>query len=250
MNTSKHILIDGWNAIHSHPKLSRMLAENRAEEAQSCLWDMLAPIHDYDGKRVTIVYDGKGVEVSIVRRSRILTFSEVYTPSSMTADELIEQLCATSKHPQDLLVVTRDNLLRLTSSSFGAISITPEKFFEWGNESKKAVRKKTELNNAQGALEWKKSTPFAKLDELLIDIKSATASSPLVSKHLKRKLKRETKKENKEIVASNSLQKVAVADKSGKKNLEQNRIRPRIGGKAASQKSLNELKVIWEKRGK
>ena len=128
MECFRHILVDGWNAIHAHPRLARELAENRAEEAQAELSAMLAALHDYDGARITIVYDGAGADISVVRRGAATTFSEVYTPSVMTADEFIEQFCAESKRPQDLLVITRDNLLRLTASSFGAMSLTPESF--------------------------------------------------------------------------------------------------------------------------
>ncbi len=250
MKNQKHILVDGWNVIHSHPRLARALAEGKAELAQSELSKMLEPIHDYDGARVSIVYDGKGAEISIVRRSDTLTFSEVYTPSVMTADELIEQLCATSKNPQTLLIVTRDNLLRLTASSFGALSISPDKFFEWGNESKNAINKTAQTNNEQGAREWKKSTPFAKLDELALDIKSATSAIPLLPKRLRKKLKRGASKTTRE----ESLAKVDYTQKVSKPKAkllkkEENEYRkPIIGGKPASAKALSELKNLWSKK--
>ena len=237
----KHILVDGWNAIHAHPKLSRMLAENQAEGAQSALYDMLSAIHDYDGVRVTIVYDGTGTDVSIVRRSKILTFSEVYTPSSMTADELIEQLCATSRRPQELLVITRDNLLSLTASSFRVSAISPEKFFEWSGESRKSMLQTAKSNTDKGAREWKKSNPFAKLDELAIDIKSATRKTPLVSKHLKKKMKKSG-----EIVSNTSESSEKKKSILPKKSDEKPVRRPIIGGRPASKKSLEELKSILE----
>ena len=240
MNGFKHILVDGWNAIHSHPKLARLLAENKPELAQAELSDMLAPIHDYDGVRLTIVYDGNGADISIVRKSKILTFSEVYTPSSMTADELIEQLCATSKTPQSLLVITRDNLLRLTASSFGVSAISPEKFFEWGGESRKSMLQTAKTNNEKGSREWKKSNPFAKLDELTIDIASATRKTPLISKHLKKKLK----KAGEITVEANGQNK---PNQPQKKKVSQPTHRVIIGGKPASKQSLDELKLILEK---
>ncbi len=248
MKNQRHILVDGWNVIHSHPKLARALAEDKAEVAQSELSKMLEPIHDYDGARVSIVYDGKGAEISIVRRNDILTFSEVYTPSVMTADELIEQLCATSKRPQDLLVITRDNLLRLTASSFGALSISPEKFFEWGNESKKAITKTAESNNAKGAREWKKSTPFAKLDELALDIKSATSSIPLLPKRLRKKLKRSASKTTEEETTPPAEKPKAQPQKSAVTPKEKSYRKPIIGGKPASKKALSELKNLWSKK--
>ena len=241
MTGFKHILVDGWNAIHSHPKLARMLAENQPEGAQSALYDMLSAIHDYDGKRITIVYDGNGVDISIVRRSKILTFSEVYTPSSMTADELIEQLCATSKHPQELLVITRDNLLGLTASSFGVSAISPEKFFEWGTQSRKSMLQTAKTNNEKGAREWKKANPFAMLDELAVDIKSATRKTPLLSKHLKKKMKKAG------VIVSNTDYVSEKKQASQKKKVEEKPLRRIvIGGKPASKQSLQELKSILQ----
>ena len=105
----KHIVVDGWNVIHSHPKLKKLLTSGNQDAARAELSSLLAPIHDFGGSRITIVYDGTGEDISIVRRSQILTFSEVFTPSNMTADELIEQLCSTSKNPDRILVVSRDN---------------------------------------------------------------------------------------------------------------------------------------------
>jgi predicted RNA-binding protein with PIN domain len=239
MNGFKHILVDGWNAIHSHPKLARLLVENKAELAQTELSEMLASVHDYDGVRITIVYDGNGADISIVRKSKILTFSEVYTPSSMTADELIEQLCATSKAPQSLLVITRDNLLRLTASSFGVSAISPEKFFEWSNESHKSILQTAQSNNEKGSREWKKSNPFAVLDELAIDIKSATRKSPLVSKHLKKQMKKSG-----EIVTEPKETKQSLPTNKKEKMLSRRVV---IGGRPASKKSLDELKSILEK---
>ena len=84
----KHIVVDGWNVIHSHPKLKKLLTSGNQDAARAELSSLLAPIHDFGGSRITIVYDGTGEDISIVRRSQILTFSEVFTPSNMTADEL------------------------------------------------------------------------------------------------------------------------------------------------------------------
>ena len=74
----KHIVVDGWNVIHSHPKLKKLLTSGNQDAARAELSSLLAPIHDFGGSRITIVYDGTGEDISIVRRSQILTFSEVF----------------------------------------------------------------------------------------------------------------------------------------------------------------------------
>ena len=185
----KHIVVDGWNVIHSHRKLKKLLTGGCQDAARAELSNMLAPFHDFGGARVTIVYDGTGNDISIVRKNEILTFSEVFTPSNMTADELIEQLCATSKNPDRILVVSRDNLLRLTASSFGALSVTPEQIFEWSSSASNNLHDTTETNNKKAEKEWKDSGPLSKLDDLALDINKVRKSA-LVSRHLKKALKR------------------------------------------------------------
>lgn len=279
MECFKHILVDGWNAIHAHPRLARELAENRAEEAQAELSAMLAALHDYDGARITIVYDGAGADISVVRRGAATTFSEVYTPSVMTADEFIEQFCAESKRPQDLLVITRDNLLRLTASSFGAMSLTPESFFERAEISDRAVVRAAKSNNAAASLEWRKTNPFSKLDELAVDIESAFGKSPLISKRLKKKRARASAKNASECRgnaehgedaarADSAVPRKTPSDASAAPNPKRadcgkncgGRLhvkpfaapaprRPVIGGKPASAKSLADLKKLLEGGG-
>ena len=117
MASDRHIIIDGWNAVRSNRSTERTFLEHGLDAAREVFWKLVEPLHDYAGSRVTIVYDGKGEEISIQRRNGINTLSEVFTPSYMTADELIEQLCATSSNPSSITVVTRDNLLRLTSTT-------------------------------------------------------------------------------------------------------------------------------------
>lgn len=273
MECFKHILVDGWNAIHAHPRLARELAENRAEEAQAELSAMLAALHDYDGARITIVYDGVGADISVVRRGTATTFSEVYTPSVMTADEFIEQFCAESKRPQDLLVITRDNLLRLTASSFGAMSLTPESFFDRAEMSDRAVARAAKSNNASSALEWRRTNPFSKLDELAVDIESAFGKSPLISKRLKKKRARASAKNTSECgkdcapqadslprgksanasSAAPNSKRDASADVGSRLHVKPFAApaprRPVIGGKPASAKSLSDLKKLLEGGG-
>lgn len=139
MASDRHIIIDGWNAVRSNRSTERTFLEHGLDAAREVFWKLVEPLHDYAGSRVTIVYDGKGEEISIQRRNGINTLSEVFTPSYMTADELIEQLCATSSNPSSITVVTRDNLLRLTSTTFGATALSPDKLFDSAGGCAKAM---------------------------------------------------------------------------------------------------------------
>ncbi len=166
----KHLLVDGWNIVHSDSELKRAFERSSQEAVRAMLLERLAPIHDFGGARLTIVYDGRGEEISIVRPYRSLTLSEVFTPSSMTADELIEGLCATSKNPDSLAVATRDGLIRLTASSFGVFTISPEELFELACKSGRELKLAVEKNSLASRRRWRESSPFDVLDMLALDL--------------------------------------------------------------------------------
>jgi len=245
MEGFEHIIVDGWNAIHAHARLAKLLAQQSAEAAQAELMRILSPVHDFDGARLTFVYDGRGDEISIVRKGKILTLSEVYTPSFMTADELIEQLCATSKKPSEILVVTRDNLLRLTATSFGAFAAVPEKFFDRAEVSAANVKNFTSAKVRENAAEWKKSNPFAKLDALALDIESAVRT-PLMSKKFKKKLKKIGRAEGGDSADNGKPR--ASKPSSAAANPQLSAKSFKIGAKPATVKSLEELKLAFERK--
>ncbi len=157
----KHLLVDGWNAIHANPKLKKILNEHSQEAATKALSDIVATIHDCENCRATIVYDGRGDSIEIVRRSKMETFSEVYTPSEMTADDFIEQYCA--KHTEGCTVATADNLLDLTAGFFGAHIISPIALFEWAKQCGQQIRNKSHQNKKENSVSWKDTNPFRNL---------------------------------------------------------------------------------------
>lgn len=156
-----HLLVDGWNVIHSNQRMMKLFKEVSQDIAVEALYNALSPIHDADNIRVTLVFDGKGDTIEIVRKTRLTTYSEVYTPSSMSADDFIEQYC--SIHGQDCTVATRDNLLALTVSSYGAQTVSPDYLFEWAASCAKRITRKSAEISEKSKLKWKESNPFRKL---------------------------------------------------------------------------------------
>ncbi len=160
----KHLIVDGWNVIRSDPEMGRAFAELGQDAAKKMLAARLGPIHDAFGYRLTIVYDGRGDDISVEKVGRSATFSEVYTPSSMTADELIEQLCATSKNPKSLTVASRDNLIRLTAMGFSVESLTSSQLLEWAASASKYVARRYSDARAEAERGWREaSSPFSAL---------------------------------------------------------------------------------------
>ena len=173
----KHLLVDGWNVIHADGDLRRVFDGGKGmRAAQDLLAKKLSFIHDSGGIRITIIYDGKGESISVESIGRQATFAEVYTPSSMTADELIEHFCAHSKHPQDLLVASADNMIRLTSGGFEVGSISPETLFGWARGSAAFVDHFCEANSDMNARKWLRQKmsdgPFSGLDELAEELRA------------------------------------------------------------------------------
>ena len=189
MSKETHILVDGWNVLHSDPSLARLLSAQPYEAAHEALRNRLAPIHDYMGARLTIVYDGRGDTISIVRPTNVPTFSEVFTPSVMTADEFIEQLCSISGKSVKIYVATRDNLLKLTSTTFGAQRISPEDLFGMASQAASALARAQSANNAVSSRTWQSSNAFENLDVLGLELVAMQRRYPLVSKHLKKRAK-------------------------------------------------------------
>ncbi len=164
----KHLLVDGWNIIRAHKDMARAFEELGQDAAKRMLSDMLSPIHDILGYRVTIVYDGRGDDINVEKIGLSKTFSEVYTPSCMTADELIEQMCATSKNPRSITVASRDNLIRLTAMGFKVESITSFQLFGWAESASRLLARKFEDVKSESGKKWRESTAaFGNIEELL-----------------------------------------------------------------------------------
>lgn len=163
----KHLLVDGWNVIHWDPHMKSVLTRMGQEGAKRLLSERLAPIHDSLGMRLTIVYDGRGDDINVEKIGRSMTFSEVYTPSSMSADELIEQFCANSKDPDSIIVATRDNMIRLSARGFHVEAISCSQLLDWADGAGRELSRKGRELKLQTDIQWQRSSELAKLDEIV-----------------------------------------------------------------------------------
>ncbi len=150
-----HLLVDGYNIIHQRQDLRRVLADYGAEAALEQLAQRLRPIHDSENWRVTIVLDGRGNTPQIERPAKELTFSYVYTPTGVTADQLIEQLVMSAKEPLKLMVASRDNLLCETAAVGGAQTIRPDALLDWAQSALKRLRREVEQSNRRAQNRWR-----------------------------------------------------------------------------------------------
>jgi uncharacterized protein len=152
---NRHLLVDGANILHAWPELAALLRRDRAS-ARALLVQTLAAIHDAEQVRVTIVFDGRGEQLVVERPSQQLTFSVIYTSSSLTADDVIEQMVANAVDPANCMVATEDRAERETILAAGATALRAEDLAVW---VKRAVARQADSLNAlkaANAKAWKK----------------------------------------------------------------------------------------------
>ncbi len=151
----RHLLIDGYNVIHAIPDLKACLGEG-VEAARARLVSWVSGLHDIEGIRVTVVFDGRGDDVEIERPSGDLTLSVLYSPRGISADGVIEQLVGTAVTPGNIQVVTRDNLVRETIRALGAEPLTPGDLRDWVERCERKVAR--ELRQRRTGIEraWRR----------------------------------------------------------------------------------------------
>ena len=91
MAAVRHLVIDGPNVIQAWPEL-RALARRDREAARARLVKVGLKLHDDEGWRVTLVFDGRGAEVQLEYPARVETFLVIRTPDRRTGDDVIERL--------------------------------------------------------------------------------------------------------------------------------------------------------------
>jgi predicted RNA-binding protein with PIN domain len=173
MPPDRHLLVDAYNVIHAWPELRTALADHGPDAARALLATALRPIHDAEGWRVTIVFDGKGDAITVERPGTELTFSYVFGPSGLSADGVIEQLVANAnldpdldrrpgrgkkEEPAEIVVATRDNLLGESARASGARLLTPELLRDWADRAASQQTRDLLTRQKRGHSTWKSAT--------------------------------------------------------------------------------------------
>jgi len=114
-----HLLLDGYNLIHGVPEWKAWLGRF-PDRARDALADWVRVIHDVDGIRTTLVFDGKGPDLTIERPFKDETFSYVFSASGTTADTVIERMVVNSSDARLVVVASDDRMLQQTALASGA----------------------------------------------------------------------------------------------------------------------------------
>ncbi len=178
MPPDRHLLVDAYNVIHAWPELKAALAKHGPDAARTQLATLLRPIHDLEGWRVTMVFDGNGDEIRVERPGRELTFSYAFGPRGLSADGVIEQLVANAtlppaedrrprkknREPPEIVVATRDNLLSDATAACGARLMTPALLRDWVEAAAARQTREVLTKSRRAAAAWKAdASPWDKL---------------------------------------------------------------------------------------
>lgn len=124
-NPTTHLLVDGSNVIQAWPD-TRALARRDREAAKALLLRRVGVLHDFAGWRVTVVFDGRGEEMSVEAVGGAADFACVHTPGGATADDVIEHLVGRAAEPGACLVATADRAEQSTVEAAGGAWCSPE----------------------------------------------------------------------------------------------------------------------------
>lgn len=117
-------------------------------------------IHDHERIRITLVFDGQGTEIEVERPTAQLTFSYLFSPRSLSADDVIERLVGSSSEPANCVVITRDLAERHTVEALGAVARSPEELRAWVDQVERSVAGGLKTHRKQVETAWRNTPLF------------------------------------------------------------------------------------------
>ena len=154
-STKKHLLVDGSNILHAWPEFRTLLPRGR-HAARSRLSHALAPLHDIEGFRLTLVFDGSGSELTVERPAGEASFVHIHTPSGTTADNVIIQLVGCAKAPGDCVVATDDRGEREAVAALGAAVISAADLAGRASRASQRQAAQVEHHGRKTEKEWRR----------------------------------------------------------------------------------------------
>jgi predicted RNA-binding protein with PIN domain len=103
-----------------------------------------------------VVIDGRGREIVIEHPSQQATLTVVYTPSSLTADDVIEQMVGRSADPSLCEVATGDQAERSTIEATGAVWVPTGDLLARVERAEQRLSSKVAGLNRANAQDWRR----------------------------------------------------------------------------------------------
>lgn len=140
----KALLVDGYNVIHDHPRLSRVVGEDQ-EAAREGLLREVAPLASPDFYAVVmVVFDAAGSRNPEPVTEEREGVTAVFTRRAQSADAFIEAAVRRLAGEHEVEVATSDRLLSGVSSGFGARVMGGEALLAMAREALAETRERVE----------------------------------------------------------------------------------------------------------
>jgi predicted RNA-binding protein with PIN domain len=139
-NQIKHLLVDGNNVGRAWGETGKLWRRD-ADAARRRVVERVQTWHDAMGWRVSVVFDGRGDTLQVEQPGADATFVVAYSPSGVTADTVLEQWVANSRHPEDCVVATADRALRSLVEAQGASVIGSRALASWLERAEEVQRR-------------------------------------------------------------------------------------------------------------
>lgn len=144
---SEHLIVDGYNIAHSWQEY-RVLFKRGVDIVSSKLAEELRIIHDAQGIRTTVVFDGKGNDMVVERSEGCLTYSVLFTAAGVPADAVIEQLVRQGIGRDTVIVASDDRGVRASATAQGAQVMSADGLRDWvrsaGRLQRAALKRRSE----------------------------------------------------------------------------------------------------------
>lgn len=138
------LLVDGYNLIHSHPVLSRLVRSDMESAREGLLKELLPLVSPEYFRVVLVVFDAAGwggPEPVVEDRGGLVA---VFTRRRQTADSFIETAVRTKAAGNRVTVATSDRVLRRMVEGYGAGAVDAPALFDMVKEAREAVRRDVE----------------------------------------------------------------------------------------------------------
>lgn len=119
MSGDRHLLVDGFNVLHAHAPW-RALLKKDVGAARDALVEAVRVLHDLEGVRLTVVFDGQGETMTVEQPGSEPTLAVVFAPTGVSADAIVEQLVVASRNPDGVIVASGDRAIGQTAEASGA----------------------------------------------------------------------------------------------------------------------------------
>jgi predicted RNA-binding protein with PIN domain len=120
---ASYLIVDGHSIVFAWPEL-RKLQDRRRSLAREALIKQLRDYQDWSGRKVVVVFDGRGSRVTETRVPHDVQI--FYARRGQSADAIIERLACKYASRFDVTVATSDLLEMETVNACGAACVSPE----------------------------------------------------------------------------------------------------------------------------